>query len=187
MSMRKYLDRLCKNIVAGKFNDKKYRRNSTYHGVEIMTMPLFCSYGEIGFTVTVYAKFCTYEIQYDGDLDNLMIDEEPWKDYINLLYLEENEIHASEKPAWSDKPRSKEFECYTPAGEDMIFALEKPVKHLLQEYIDDFDINESVALWWPDGRKMEGKGVPFNNMKEHYEDYEAYLKWLQKVCNKMPY
>ncbi len=37
----------------------------------------------------------------------------------------------------------------------------------------------------PDGEP--GRGVPFNNMKEQYEDYEAYLKWLQGICDKMPF
>ena len=67
----------------------------------------------------------------------------------------------------------------------MFIDLEKPTKEKLQEYIDNFDINENVSIWWPDGQ--HGRGVPFNNMKEHYEDYEDYLKFLQKVCNKMPF
>jgi hypothetical protein len=55
-----------------------------------------------------------------------------------------------------------------------------------KESIDNFDINEEVFKWWPDGRK--GNGVPFDNIKEHYEDYEAWLQWLQtEICDKMPY
>ena len=66
-----------------------------------------------------------------------------------------------------------------------LISLGKVRKKNLQEYIDNFDINENVLLWWPHGRP--GKGVPFNNVKEHYEDYEAFLEMLQKACDKMPY
>ena len=69
----------------------------------------------------------------------------------------------------------------------MIIALEKVDKEHLQEYIDGFDINEKVSLWWPHGEKAEGMGVPFDNMKEHYEDYEEWLSGLQEVCDGMPY
>lgn len=67
----------------------------------------------------------------------------------------------------------------------MLIPLDKVLKKNLQEYINDFNINEEVLLWWPNGKK--GRGVPFDNVKEHYEDYEAYLKNLQKVCDKMPF
>ena len=103
-----------------------------------------------------------------------------------MLYLADNDINAaSDEPAWTSLPRSVELECYTDAGEDMIIDLEDPSKEKLQEYINDFDINEEVSKWWENG--MPGEGVPFSNMKEHYEDYEGYLEWLQEVCDKMPY
>jgi hypothetical protein len=55
----------------------------------------------------------------------------------------------------------------------------------LQEYIDDFNINYEVVSWWQDGKK--GNGVPFDNIKQHYDDVEDWLKWLQTICDKMPY
>ncbi len=67
----------------------------------------------------------------------------------------------------------------------MFIDLEEPTKEKLQEYIDNFDINENVSMWWQNGEP--GRGVPFDNMKEHYEDYEAYLKRLQGICDKMPF
>lgn len=141
-------------------------------------MPLFCSYGKIGFTVSVYdlngKRFC--DIQYDGELGKLTIDDEPWKEYINEIYLEDFGITSN---------GDGELECYTDGGGDMIITLDKVRKKNLQEYIDDFDINVEVILWWHDGRP--GNGVPFANVKEHYEDYEAFLEKLQKVCDKMPF
>lgn len=184
--MEKYLRRLCKNIIADKFNDEKYRQRRNYYGIEIQTLPLFCSYGTIGFTATIFTSCSQYKVECDWELRQLTIDGLPWKDMINLLYLSNNDINQqNDEPVWGNHPHSVELECYTDGGEDMIIYLEKPTKEKLQEYIDNFDINENVSMWWEGGRP--GRGVPFDNMKEHYEDYEAYLKRLQKVCDKMPY
>ena len=103
----------------------------------------------------------------------------------NIEYLSENDIIW--RPGFDESNFSGELECYTPAGEDMFITLEVVDKEHLQEYIDNFDINENVSLWWPNGEKAEGMGVPFDNMKEHYEDYEEWLAGLQEVCDGMPY
>lgn len=175
--MEKYLQRLCKAIITRRFNDENYSQRKYWYGKEIMTEPLFCSYGTIGFSVSVYDKYshvCT--VEWDGEMKKLTIDDEPWKDYINELYLEKFDITSN---------GDGELECYTDSGEDMIISLGEILKENLQEYIDNFDINENVLIWWQNGEP--GQGVPFSNVKEHYEDYEAYLKWLQKICHKMPF
>lgn len=185
--MEKYLKRLCNAILADRFNDENYRSRKSWYGKDIMTEPLFCSYGTIGFTVSVYdcyEHFCT--VQWDGDLHKLTIDDEPWKDYINILYLEGYDIYKkNDEPVWKEEPRSVELNCSTDGGEDMYIDLEKPTKECLQEYISNFDIDHNVSIWWENG--TPGRGVPFDNIKEHYEDYEAYLKWLQGICDKMPF
>lgn len=185
--MKKYqvLNRLCKSIINGTFNDEKYRNGEkTYCGCEIRTEPLFCSYGTIGFTATLLRV----EIQWDADLKELTIDGNDYQDEINLMYLEDNEITLSSTEIWNNEPRSVELETYTDAGEDMLIDLTEPTKEVLQKYIDDFDVNEEVMMWWQEGADYaHSKGVPFDNVKDHYEDYEDYLKWLQKVCNGMPY
>lgn len=175
--MEKYLKRLCIAILEDRFNEKKYRQKRSWHGKDIQTKPLFCSYVKIGFTVSVYdcySHFCT--VQWDGNFEELTIDDTPWKEYLNILYLEDYDITNC---------GDNQLECYTDAGEDMIITLDKVRKKNLQEYIDNFDINEQVLLWWQDGRPRNG--VPFANVKEHYEDYEAYLEKLQKACDKMPF
>ncbi len=175
--MEKYLTRLCNAIISGRFNDENYRTKKSWHGKDVMTEPLFCSYGTIGYSVMVYENydhFCT--VQWDGDMRALTIDDEPWKDYINELYLEDFDITSN---------GDGELECYTDAGGDMIISLDKVRKKNLQDYIDNFDINEEVMLWWQNGKP--GRGVPFSNIKEHFEDYEDYLATLQSVCNRMPY
>lgn len=168
---------MCRAILADRFKDENYRQLKSWNGKDIQTEPLFCSYGTIGFTVSVYdgyKHFCT--VQWDGYLHELTIDDTPWKEYINILFLEDYDINDN---------GDNELECYTDAGEDMIITLDKVLKKNLQEYINSFDINANVLLWWEDG--TPGKGVPFDNVKEHYEDYEAYIERLQAICDKMPF
>ena len=181
MEMYLYLKRLCNAIRSDRFNDKNYRQRRWWYGKQIETSPLFCSYGTIGFTASIYNENGCHEcdVDYDWDMEQLTIDETPWKQYINSLYLEEHDINTI-----SDD----ELETYTDAGEDMIISVEKVMKSELQKYIDEFDINEEVLKWWEGGkREAVEKGVPHDNIMEHYEDYESYLKWLQKVCDKMPF
>ena len=173
----KYLARLCKNILAGKFNDENYRTRKSYYGYEIQTMPVFASYGTIGFSVTVHGEK-QHTVDYDWEMKELTIDEQDWKEWLNESHFENNDIFCI---------GDGEYECYTDAGEDMIIDLDVCDKEHLQDYIDGFDINEKVALWWPNGEKVEDMGVPFDNMKEQYEDYEAYLERLQEICDGMPY
>ena len=182
--MRKYLNALCKAIKSGRFNDLNYRNGRPYRGNFITTGPLFCSYGTIGFTAQVDTDEGQFNISYDREFGELLIDDTPWKEYINIMYLSENDI-STNNPSSEREPY--ELETYTDAGEDMLINIDKVDKEHLQSYIDGFDISYKVSLWWPNGCKIEGMGVPFDNMKEHYEDYEAYLKKLQRICNRMPY
>lgn len=183
----KTLKRLSNAIIAGRFNNENYRQRRAYYDVEIETSPRFCSYGEIGYKVYVYEKgLHEHTLSYDWEKKELTIDDLPYQDAINLDYLEEHSISKqNDEPVWSGCLRSVELECYTDAGGDMFITLEAPTKDQLQDYIDNFDIDEEVALWWPNG--CPGNGVPFANMREHYNDLEDYLKWLQGICNKMPY
>ena len=74
-----YLKRLCKNILAGKFDERKFRNRKSYYGTEIQTMPLHCSYGLIGFSAIVYAEE-QYDVQWDWELKELLINEKPYRD-----------------------------------------------------------------------------------------------------------
>ena len=81
---------------------------------------------------------------------------------------------------------SAELEAYTPAGEDMIINLEELSRGCFMQWVDEFDINEHVVMWWPNGHKIEGRGVPFDNIKEHYNDYQKFLNTMRKIAEKMP-
>lgn len=102
----------------------------------------------------------------------------------NVAVLEKNNIRiVNDAPVWDDKPDSVEMQTYTPGGEDMFICLDEPSQECLEEYIDDFDINEHVLLWWQGGTDAaHAKGVPFDNIRDHYNDYEAYLDGLRKVA-----
>lgn len=185
MKTYQYLNTICKNILNGKFDYRKYQSGKSYYGRNIQTQSLFCSYGTIGFTLSIEG---IGEIQYDWEMKELTIDEKPYKYAINLEYLEDNDINLISENVWDDEPNSVELETYTDAGEDMIIDLTEPSKEKLDKYIDDFDINENVMMWWREGEDYaHSKGVPFDNIREHYEDYEDYIKWLKRVSKGMPY
>jgi hypothetical protein len=79
---------------------------------------------------------------------------------------------------------------YTGAGGDMNWTLAELSKDCLQEFIDDFDINNEVLIWWQPGDPFNyvkpGSKTPFSNVKQHYEDLEEWLDNLQEICNGMP-
>ena len=104
---------------------------------------------------------------------------------VNINILAENNIRYVSIP-WENSIYSGELETYTDAGENMIIDLEEITKEKLEEYIENFDSNEEVLMWWENGiDKAHEKGVPFNNIKDHYDDYEAYLKNLRSVAQQL--
>ena len=53
MKTYQFLNIFCKNIKSGKFDDKKYRAQRSYYSNMVSTMPTFCSYGTIGYSVNI--------------------------------------------------------------------------------------------------------------------------------------
>lgn len=83
MNNLKTLKRLCENIKNGRFNWEKYLTPQKYYDVEIAVIPLHCSYGQIGYTI--YFPFSTMpEIQYDWELNELLVDETEYQTWITL-------------------------------------------------------------------------------------------------------
>ena len=62
------IERLKEAIKKDKFAWKKYLCGGYYWGEYIETMPLHCSYGLIGYTVTINHK---QAITYDWELDKM--------------------------------------------------------------------------------------------------------------------
>lgn len=102
----------------------------------------------------------------------------------NIEILEEYDVRVcNAEPVWEDKPNSVELEYYTNAGGDMIIHLDEPSRECLRQYLNDFDIDEEVMLWWQNGMDAAHKaGVPFDNIKEHYEDLEEWVSDLYGIA-----
>lgn len=171
----KFLKRLCDNIVNGRFDDKRYRDRKPYFGVDIQTGPLNCSYGTIGFIVDIYSDK-QFRVSHDWEKEEILIDYKDYKTAINILWLKDK--------GFSPDSDGTELEYYTPSGGDMIIHLQECSKDALLEYMENFDINEEVSLWWPNG---DGSKTPFSNMKEHYEDLEEWVKEVKRIAEDMPY
>lgn len=101
----------------------------------------------------------------------------------NLEAFEKHNIHkVNTEPLYEGYPQSVEMELYTDAGEDILIDLEKPTRDCLLQWIEDFDINDEVVKWWTSDRR---DSLPFNNIKEHYEDYEAMIDKLLKLADEL--
>ncbi len=84
-------------------------------------------------------------------------------------------------PVWKEKPYSVELNTSTPAGEDMYIDLEEISIEALEDYVDNFDIEYNVSLWWENGEP--GAGVPFDSQAEQVADYEEYLANLRDIID----
>lgn len=101
----------------------------------------------------------------------------------NLEVFEKYNVHkVNTEPLYAGYPQSVEMELYTDAGEDMLMDLEQPTRECLLEWIEDFDINDEVITWWVSDRH---NSLPFNNIKEHYEDYEKMINKLLKLADEL--
>lgn len=99
-----------------------------------------------------------------------------------LNKFEEEGLTWTAGPVWEEKPYSVELNTSTPAGEDMYIHLEEISIEALEEYVNGFDINEEVSLWWQNGEP--GPGVPFDNQAEQVADYEEYLAGLRDIIDR---
>lgn len=75
LSDKSYYRRLCRNILADRFNWRKYCTPSLYFGREICVTPLHCSYGQIGYTIN-FPYTNAPEVEYDWEMNKLTIDDE---------------------------------------------------------------------------------------------------------------
>ena len=77
LSDKSYYRRLCRNILADRFNWRKYCTPNLYFGREICVTPLHCSYGQIGYTIN-FPYTNAPEVEYDWEMNKLTIDDENW-------------------------------------------------------------------------------------------------------------
>lgn len=86
------------------------------------------------------------------------------------------------EPIYEGYPQSAEMKLYTDAGENMVICLEEPTRDCLLQWIEEFDINDEVIKWWTSDSH---DSLPFENIKEHYEDYEKMIAKLLALADEL--
>lgn len=61
--MKTIINTICKKIKSNKFNFENVMERGSYYGKRCNVMPLFCSYGQIGYTIET--DFGTLEYDYE--------------------------------------------------------------------------------------------------------------------------
>lgn len=100
----------------------------------------------------------------------------------NVEYLRNEGVHVPDEPTWCNKPYSRELYLYTEGGGDFSICVEELTSIDLVIALEDYDVNEETVLWWNSGR-----GVPFDNIKDLYEDIENWKNKFIKIAEGMPY
>lgn len=97
----------------------------------------------------------------------------------NKDFLENYNIHCEKMDdgGW-------ELESYTNGGGDQVIYVDNLTRKELVEYLENYDVNEETNMWFPDGRP--GRGVPFNNYKDLWDDIEDWRKWALGIAKRMP-
>ena len=107
-------------------------------------------------------------------------------DYVQFFKSVGFKVYGDVKIGNVEEPNGIELEAFTDAGEDMIVCIEvkDDWKESFREYAKGFDITENILLWWQNGENFAKKrGLPFNNMKEHIEDYEGWMAWINDIVS----
>lgn len=94
LSDKSYYRRLCRNILADRFNWRKYCTPSLYFGREICVTPLHCSYGQIGYTIN-FPYTNAPEVEYDWEMNKLTIGDE-----IGNWYVRRNQTKRQNSVVW---------------------------------------------------------------------------------------
>lgn len=98
---------------------------------------------------------------------------------LNKDFLENHDIHCDKM----DDGRW-ELESYTDGGGDQLIYIDNLTRDELIEYLENYDVNNETDLWFPDGRP--GRGVPFDNYKDLWDDIEDWRRWMLNIAKRMP-
>ena len=111
------------------------------------------------------------------DLARKAVEADKWDDFFDAFGFK---IYGDIKEAGEI-----ELESYTDGGGDMIITIDvsDDWKQAFKDYVEEFDIDNEVSIWWPDGQP--GTGVPFNNIRELYDDIDDWVKWLKDIIRIM--
>lgn len=97
----------------------------------------------------------------------------------NKDFLENHDIHCDKMDdgGW-------ELESYTEGDGDQLIYVDNLTREELVEYLENYDVNYEANLWFPDGKP--GRGVPFDNYKDLWDDIEDWRKWMLNIAKRMP-
>lgn len=97
----------------------------------------------------------------------------------NKDFLENHDIHCDKMDdgGW-------ELESYTDGGGDQLIYVDNLTREELVENLENYDVNYETSLWFSDGKP--GRGVPFDNYKDLWDDIEDWRKWALGIAKRMP-
>lgn len=99
----------------------------------------------------------------------------------NQEYLEENDVYPSDDAVWDMYPDSRELFKYTDGGGDFSLCVKSLDRECVLTALESFDVNEETMMWWG------GRGVPFDNIKDLYDDIYQWKEDFIKIAEGMPY
>jgi hypothetical protein len=97
---------------------------------------------------------------------------------LNKAFLENHDITCTKC-----KDGGWELESYTDGGGDQIVYVDNLTSNELIKYLENYDVNEETNLWFPNGQP--GKGVPFDNYKDLWDDIENWRRWMLGIAKCM--
>lgn len=105
------------------------------------------------------------------------------KDFLaNVEYLENNGVCVEDTPAWEGYPQSRELYFSTDCGGDFSICVEELSRYEVLKYLHSYDVSEATSMWWEGGR-----GLPFHNIGQLYEDIDKWKNDFITIAEGMPY
>lgn len=99
----------------------------------------------------------------------------------NQEYLEENDVYLSDDAVWDSYPDSRELFKRTDGGGDFSLCVESLNRECVLTALENFDVNEETMKWWG------GRGVPFDNIKDLYDDIYQWKEDFIQIAKGMQY
>lgn len=99
----------------------------------------------------------------------------------NKDYLEEHGVSLSDEAVWDKYPYSRELFRSTDGGGDFSICVELLDRECVITALERFDVNEETLLWW------NGRGIPFDNIRDLYDDIFKWKEDFIKIAECMPY
>lgn len=101
----------------------------------------------------------------------------------NEKYLSDIGVVISDEPTWKNEPYSRDLFLSSNAGGDLCICVEELTRERVLERLSDFDVNEETILWWG----TDGSRVPFETIKDLYEDIEQWRDDFIEIAENMPF